>query len=126
MDSFLIPSTYTAVISKWRSRWCWGWWSHWSATWRTPYFSVYDLQDPKDDGDIFERLASSRLSRSAEDTVIRAVTMDCLCEEFLQLSKKGQDILGRYFGVYAFHKSDLRVIAMRNRIREDGVEKAKN
>ena len=57
-------------------------------------------------------------------TVIRMVTMECLREEFLQLSKKEQDILGRYFGVYGFPKADLREIAVRNRMKESGVEKA--
>lgn len=92
----------------------------------THFFSVYDLQGPDDDGDIFERLASTRLSGSAEDAVIRMVTMECLREEFLQLSKKEQDILGRYFGVYSFPKADLREIAVRNRMKESGVEKAKD
>ena len=93
-------------------------------TYPTHFFSVYDLQGPDDGGDIFERLASTRLSGSAEDTVIRMVTMECLREEFLQLSKKEQDILGRYFGVYGFPKADLREIAVRNRMKEFGVEKA--
>lgn len=52
-------------------------------TYPTHFFSVYDLQGPDDDGDIFERLASTRLSGSAEDAVIRMVTMECLREEFL-------------------------------------------
>lgn len=51
--------------------------------------------------------------------------MECLREEFLQLSKKDQEILGRCFGVYGHPKSDLREIAMRNRMKEAGVEKAK-
>lgn len=95
-------------------------------TYPTHFFSVYDLQGPDGDGDIFERLASTRLSGSAEDAVIRMVIMECLREEFLQLSKKEQDILGRYFGAYGFPKSDLREIAVRNRMKESGVEKAKN
>ena len=92
----------------------------------THFFSVYDLQGPDDDGDIFERLAVSQLSGSAEDAVFRVLTMECLREEFMLLSKKEQDILGRCFGVYGFPKSDLRKIAMRNRIKEAGVEKAKD
>ena len=92
----------------------------------THFFSVYDLQNPDDDGDIFERLAVSRLSGSAEDAVIRMVTMECLREEFLRLSKKEQDILGRYFGVYGFPKADLQEIAVRNLLKESGVEKAKD
>ena len=95
-------------------------------TYPTHFFSVYDLQGPDDDGDIFERLASTRLSGSAEDAVIRMVTMECLREEFLQLSKKEQDILGRYFGVYGFPKADLQEIAVRNLLKESGVEKAKD
>ena len=52
--------------------------------------------------------------------------MECLREEFLQLSKKEQDILGRYFGVYGFPKAALQEIAMRNLLKESGVEKAKD
>ena len=92
----------------------------------THFFSVYDLQNPDDDDDIFERLASTRLSGSAEDAVTHTLTMECLLEKFLKLSKKDQDILGRYFGVYGFPKSDLREIAMRNRMKESGAEKARN
>ena len=95
-------------------------------TYPTHFFSVYDLQSSDDDSDIFERLASSRLTGSAEDAVIRMVTMECLREEFLQLSKKEQDILGRYFGVYGFPKTNLREIAVRNLLKESGVEKAKD
>lgn len=95
-------------------------------TYPTHFFSVYDLQGPDGDGDIFERLASTRLSGSAEDAVIRMVAMECLREEFLQLSKKEQDILGRYFGVDGFPKADLREIAVRNRMKESGVENAKD
>ena len=58
--------------------------------------------------------------------MIRLVTMGCLLDEFMQLSKKEQDILGRCFGVYGFPKSDLREIAMRNRMKESGVEKARD
>ena len=95
-------------------------------TYPTHFFSVYDLQGPDDDGDIFERIASTRLSGSAEDAVIRIVAMECLREEFLQLPKKEQDILGRYFGVYGFPKAALQEIAMRNLLKESGVEKAKD
>lgn len=95
-------------------------------TYPTHFFSVYDLQGPDDDGDIFERIASTRLSGSAEDAVIRMVTMECLRKEFLRLSKRDQDILGRYFGVYGFPKADLQEIAVRNLLKESGVEKAKD
>lgn len=92
----------------------------------THFFSVYDLQDPDDDGDIFVRFTTNRLSGSAEDAVIRMLTMECLREEFMQLFKRDQDILGRCFGVYGYPKSDLREIAMRSRMKESGVEKAKD
>ena len=95
-------------------------------TYPTHFFSVYDLQSPDDDGDIFERLASTRLSGPAEYAAIHMTTMECLREAFLRLSKKEQDILGCYFGVYGFPKADLREIAVRNRMKESGVEKAKD
>ena len=92
----------------------------------THFFSVYDLQGSDDDGDIYERLTTNRLSGSAEDAVIRMLTMECLREEFQQLSKRDQDILRRCFGVYGHPKSELREIAIRNRMKESGVEKVKD
>ena len=92
----------------------------------THFFSVYDLQDPEEDGNILERLTPGWLSGSPEETVIRSLIMECLREEFLQLSKKDQEILGRCFGVYGHPKSDLKEIAMCNRMKEPGVEKAKD
>ena len=58
--------------------------------------------------------------------MIRVLTMEYLREEFLQLSKKDQEILGRCFGAYGHPKSDLKGIAVRNRMKESGVEKVKN
>lgn len=91
----------------------------------THFFSVYDLPIPEEDGDIFEYLMADRLSVSAEETVLRALTMESLHEQFQSMSKREQDILGRSFGVFGYPKTDLREIAIRNRLREDGVEKAK-
>ena len=91
----------------------------------THFFSVYDLPIPEEDGDIFEYLMSYRLSASAEEIVLRALTMESLHEQFQSLSKREQDILGRSFGAFGYPKTDLREIAIRNRLREDGVEKAK-
>ena len=51
--------------------------------------------------------------------------LSCSHEQFQSLSKREQDILGRSFGVFGYTKTDLREIAIRNRLREDGVEKAK-
>ena len=91
----------------------------------THFFSVYDLPIPEEDGDIFEYLQSHRLSASAGEVVLRALIMECLREQFQSLSKREQDVLGRSFGVFGYTKTDLREIAIRNRLREDGVEKAK-
>ena len=91
----------------------------------THFFSVYDLPIPEEDGDIFEYLMSNRLSVSAEEIALGVLTMKSLHEQFQNLSKREQDILGRSFGVFGYPKTDLREIAIRNRLREDGVEKAK-
>ena len=91
----------------------------------THFFSVYDLPMPEEDGDIFEYLMSDRMSVSAEEISLRALTMESLHEQFQSLSKREQDILGRSFDVFGYPKTDLREIAIRNRLREDGVEKAK-
>lgn len=90
----------------------------------THFFSVYDLKTPED-GDIFEYLMSDRLSVSAEEIALRVLTMKSMHEQFQSLSKREQDILGRSFGVFGYTKTDLQEIAIRNRLREDGVEKAK-
>lgn len=91
----------------------------------THFFSVYELPIPEEDGDIFEYLMSDRMSVSAEEIALRVLTMKSLREQFQSLSKREQDILGRSFGVFGYTKTDLREIAVRNRLREDGVEKAK-
>ena len=91
----------------------------------THFFSVYDLPIPEEGGDIFEYLMSDRLSVPAEEIALRALTMESLHEQFQSLSKREQDILGKSFGVFSYPKTDLREIAIRNRLREDGVEKAK-
>ena len=91
----------------------------------THFFSVYDLPIPEEDGDIFEYLMSDRLSVSAEEIALGVLTMKSLHEQFQSLSKREQDILGRSFGVFGYTKTELREIAIRNRLREDGVEKAK-
>lgn len=91
----------------------------------THFFSIYDLPIPEEDGDIFEYLMSDRMSVSAEEIVFGVLTMKSLREQFQNLSKREQDILGRSFGVFGYQKTDLREIAIRNRLREDGVEKAK-
>ena len=49
----------------------------------THFFSVYDLSIPEEDGDIFEYLMSDRLSASAEEIVLRALTMKSLYEQLL-------------------------------------------
>lgn len=92
----------------------------------THFLSVYDLTDPEADGDPYDSLPVSGVGVSAEEEVLRSVTMDCLREEFLALPKRDQDILGRCFGVFGYEKCELREIAIRIRLREDGVEKAKN
>lgn len=96
-----------------------------SVVYPTHFFSVYDLTIPEEDGDIFEYLMADRLSASAEEIALRALTMKSLREQFESLSKREQDILGRSFGVFGYPKTDLREIAIRNRLREDGVEKSK-
>lgn len=92
----------------------------------THFLSVYELTDPGADGDPYDSLPASGVGVSAEEEVLRSVTLDCLREEFLALPKRDQDILGRCFGVFGYDKCELREIAIRNRLREDGVEKAKN
>lgn len=49
-----------------------------------------------------------------------------LAGKVFETFQKDQNILGRYFGVYGFPKSDLREIAMRNLMKGSGVEKAKD
>ena len=90
------------------------------------FFSVYDLQAPDEDGDILERLTPGWLSGSPEETVFRSLTMECLREEFLQLSKKDQEILGRCFGVYGHPKSDLREIAIRNKAKDQAIKRLRD
>lgn len=65
-------------------------------------YSFHDLPFPEEEGDIFEYIMSDRLSASAEEIALRALTMESLHEQFQSLSKR--DILGRSFGVFGYPK----------------------
>lgn len=71
-----------------------------AAAYPTHFFSIYDLLTPEGDGDIFEYLQGHRLSASAKEIILRALTMEYLREQFQSLSKREQDVLGRSFGVF--------------------------
>ena len=92
----------------------------------THFFSVYDLADRDEGGDVFDYIAEDRSSASPEETVYRRLRMECLRELFHELPKKDRDILGKCFGVFGHPKTPLREIAMYHFMKEDAVEKAKN
>lgn len=79
----------------------------------------------KDNGDAFHFLHEWTSGTLAEEIVLRKLSMECMEEAFYQLPQREQDILGRSFGVFGYPNSDLRDIAIRCRMKEDGVEKAK-
>lgn len=79
----------------------------------------------KGNGDAFDILHEWMSKTSAEEIVLRKLSMECMEEAFYQLPQREQDILGRSFGVFGYPNSDLRDIAIRCRMKEDGVEKAK-
>ena len=93
----------------------------------THFLSVYDLRDEEeqDGGDVYDTLEEWEPSPSVEERLLRKLSLEDLAEAFHALPKRDQDIIGRSFGVYGFPKSGLMDIAIRNRIKEDGVEKAK-
>ncbi len=87
--------------------------------------SLEDADSSKDDGNAFDILHEWTSGTSAEEIVLRKLSMECMEEAFYQLPQREQDILGWSFGVFGYPNSDLRDIAIRCRIKEDGVEKAK-
>ena len=92
----------------------------------THFFSVYDLADREEDGDVFDYIAEDRSCVSPKEAVYRHVQMECLRELFHALPKKDRDILGKCFGAFGYPKTPLREIAIYHLMKEDAVEKAKN
>ena len=92
----------------------------------THFFSVYDLADRDEDGDIFDYIAEDRSNATPEETVYRHLRMECLRELFHELPKKDRGILGKCFGVFGYPKTPLREIAIYHFMKEDAVEKARN
>ena len=92
----------------------------------THFFSVYDLADWDEGGDVFDYIAEDRTGASPAEIVYRHLQMECLWELFHRLPKKDRDILGKCFGAFGYPKTPLREIAMYHLMKEDAVEKAKD
>lgn len=92
----------------------------------THFFSVYDLADRDEDGDVFDYIAENRSNAPPAELVYRRLQMECLRELFHALPRKDRDILGKCFGAFGYPKTPLREIAMYHFMKEDAVEKARN
>ena len=92
----------------------------------THFFSVYDMADQDEAGDVFDYISEDRAGAPPAETVYRRAQMECLRELFHKLPKKDRDILGKCFGAFGYPKTPLREIAMYHFIKEDAVEKARN
>lgn len=92
----------------------------------THFFSVYDLADRNEDGDVFDYIAEDRSNTPPEEIVYQHLRMECLRELFYELQKKERDILGKCFGAFGYSKAPLHEIAMYHLMKENAVEKARN
>lgn len=92
----------------------------------THFFGVYDLLPEDYDGDPFERLMLGKLSVPADRIVYRKVCVELLREMFDALPKKDRDILGKFYGIFEFEKTELKEIGMYHMMREPAVIKAKD
>ena len=92
----------------------------------THFLGVYDLVPEDYDGDPFERLMPGKLSAPAEQVVYRRVCIELLREMFDDLPKKDRDILGKFYGIFGFEKTELKEIGMYHMMKESAVEKAKD
>lgn len=92
----------------------------------THFFGVYDLLPEDYDGDPFERLMPGKLSVPADRIVYRKVCVELLREMFDALPKKDRDILGKFYGIFEFEKTELKEIGMYHMMREPAVIKAKD
>jgi len=95
-------------------------------TYATHFFSVYDLADPEEGGDVFDYLMEDESAGSPERIVCQRIRMEYLRELFDALPKQDKDILGKCYGVFGFRKETLEEIAIYHFMKEDGVEKARN
>ncbi|MCI5703794.1 MAG: sigma-70 family RNA polymerase sigma factor [Pseudoflavonifractor sp.] len=92
----------------------------------THFLGVYDLVPEDYDGDPFERLMPGKLSAPAEQVVYRRVCIELLREMFDDLPKKDRDILGKFYGIFGFEKTELKEIGMYHMMKESAVIKAKD
>ena len=92
----------------------------------THFFGVYDLIPEDYDGDPFERLMPGKLSAPAERIVYRKVCVELLRELFDAPPKKDRDILGKFYGIFGFKKTELKEIGMYHMMKESAVIKAKD
>ena len=92
----------------------------------THFLGVYDLVPEDYDGDPFERLMPGKLSAPAEQVVYRRVCIELLREMFDDLPKKDRDILGKFYGIFGFEKTELKEIGMYHMMNESAVIKAKD
>ncbi len=92
----------------------------------THFLGVYDLVPEDYDGDPFERLMPGKLSVPAEQVVYRRVCIELLREMFDDLPKKDRDILGKFYGIFGFEKTELKEIGMYHMMKESAVIKAKD
>lgn len=92
----------------------------------THFLGVYDLVPEDYDGDPFERLMPGKLSAPAERIVYQKVCVELLREMFDALPKKDRDILGKFYGIFGFEKTELKEIGMYHMMREPAVIKAKD
>ena len=92
----------------------------------THFLGVYDLVPEDYDGDPFERLMPGKLSAPAEQIAYRMISVELLREMFNALPKKDRDILGKFYGIFGFKKTELKEIGMYHMIKESAVTKAKD
>lgn len=69
--------------------------------------------------------ADDRCSCSPEMVLLQKLCIEQLELCFCMLSKRDQEILGGCYGVFGYAETPVKELAIRNRMRESGVEKAK-
>ena len=94
-------------------------------SYNTHFLSVYELLPEDSEDDPFDLISNYDESTSPDKIVYRKICIELFKELFDDLSSKDKAIIGESYGVFGYSKTKLEHIAIKERMKIDGVVKAR-
>ena len=94
-------------------------------SYNTHFMSIYEILPEDSDDDPFDIISADTNSVSPDIIVYRKICVELFKELFDSLLDKDKDILGHCYGVFGYKKKKLEFIALEERMKVDGVIKAR-